>query len=126
MCDLFHPTQVGPYMIAHRVVLPPMTRLRAEQPNDMPGELMARFYAQRATKGGLLIVESTPVARNGIAYYGGPGIYLDQQIAGWKHVTDAVHEKGGRIFLQLSHSGRMSHPDIIEGEVPGWPVGRAR
>jgi len=82
---------------------------------------MARYYAQRATPGGLLIVESTPVARNGIAYYGGPGVYLDDQVAGWRKVTDAVHAKGALIFLQLSHSGRMSHPDVIEGEIPAGP-----
>jgi N-ethylmaleimide reductase len=121
MTKLFDPVRVGPYALSHRVVLAPMTRLRAEQPGDRPGELMAEFYGQRATQDGLLIAESTPVARNGIAYAGGPGAYLDSQIEGWRKVTDAVHAKGGRIFLQLSHSGRMSHPDIIEGEVPAGP-----
>jgi len=118
MSKLFEPVRVGPYALSHRVVLAPMTRLRAEQPGDLPGDLMAEFYGQRATQDGLLIAESTP---DGIAYAGGPGAYLDSQIEGWRKVTDAVHAKGGRIFLQLSHSGRMSHPDIIEGEVPAGP-----
>jgi N-ethylmaleimide reductase len=121
MSKLFTPARIGPYVLDHRIVMPPMTCMRAEQPGDMPGELMARYYAQRASKGGLLIVESTPVACNGIAYYGGPGVYLDAQVAGWRKVTDAVHAKGALIFLQLSHSGRMSHPDVIEGEIPAGP-----
>ena len=96
MSKLFEPVRVGPYALSHRVVLAPMTRLRAEQPGDLPGDLMAEFYGQRATQDGLLIAESTP---DGIAYAGGPGAYLDSQIEGWRKVTDAVHAKGGRIFL---------------------------
>lgn len=121
MTKLLESVRIGPYNLSHRVVLAPMTRLRAEQPDDRPSDLMAEFYGQRATREGLLIAESTPVARNGIAYYGGPGAYLDSQVPGWRKVTDAVHAKGGRIFLQLSHSGRMSHPDIIDGEIPAGP-----
>ena len=70
---------------------------------------------------GFMIAEAAPVSRYGIAYAGAPGIYADEQIAGWRKVTDAVHAKGARIFLQLWHSGRQSHPDIIEGRTPIGP-----
>ena len=120
MQSLFTPTQVGPYQIAHRVVLAPLTRMRSEA-GDVPGDLMVRYYAQRASKGALMIAEAAPVSRYGIAYAGAPGIYVDEQIAGWRKVTDVVHAKGARIFLQVWHSGRQSHPDIIEGRSPIGP-----
>jgi N-ethylmaleimide reductase len=88
---------------------------------DIPGELMVEYYRQRATKGGLMIAEASPVSRYGIAYAGAPGIYADEQIAGWRRVTSAVHQKGATIFLQIWHSGRQSHPDIIDGRQPIGP-----
>lgn len=120
MSKLFSPTAIGPYEIAHRVVLAPLTRMRSEA-GDVPGDLMVHYYRQRASKGGFMIAEASPVSRRGIAYAGAPGIYGDHQIAGWRRVTDAVHAAGSTIFLQLWHSGRQSHPDIIDGETPIGP-----
>ena len=108
MSKLHTSIQIGPHQISHRVVLAPLTRMRAE-PGDIPGPLMAEYYAQRTTAGGLLIGEATIAAANGNGYLGAPGLYDDSQIAGWKLVTDAVHAKGGKIFLQLYHAGRQSN-----------------
>jgi N-ethylmaleimide reductase len=106
--------QVGPHQIAHRVVLAPLTRMRAE-PGAIPGRLMAEYYAQRASEGGLLIGEATIVAPNGNGYLGAPGLYEDSQVAGWQRVTEAVHAKGGKIFLQLYHAGRQSNSQLQPG-----------
>ena len=111
MSKLFSPVKIGPFLLSHRVAMAPLTRMRAEV-GDVPGELMAEYYAQRASKGGLIIAEATVVSRNGRGYQGAPGIYADEQIAGWKKVVDAVHAKDGRIFLQLWHVGRVSHSDL--------------
>jgi len=111
MSKLFTPVRVGPFEIAHRVVLAPLTRMRAED-GAIPGELMAEYYAQRTSPGALLIGEATIAAPNGNGYLGAPGLYDDSQIAGWRRVTDAVHAKGGRIFLQLYHAGRQSNQDV--------------
>ena len=111
MSRLFAPTQVGPLELSHRVVMAPLTRMRSE-PGDMPGDLMVEYYAQRASAGGLIISEATPVSIRGYGYAGAPGIYDDRQIAGWRRVTDAVHAKGGRIVMQLWHVGRQSHVDL--------------
>ncbi|WP_394791342.1 alkene reductase [Rhodoferax sp.] len=121
MSKLFSPIQVGPYSLAHRVAMAPLTRMRAEA-GDIPGALMAAYYAQRASAGGLIVAEATVVSRTGRGYLGAPGIYADAQIAGWKLVTDAVHAKGGRIFLQLWHVGRQSHSDLQpDGAAPVAP-----
>jgi N-ethylmaleimide reductase len=114
MSKLHSTIQVGPYQIAHRVVLAPLTRMRSE-PGDVPGKLMAEYYAQRTSEGGLLIGEATITAPNGNGYLGAPGLYDDGQIAGWKEVTDAVHAKGGKIFLQLYHAGRQSNSALQPG-----------
>ncbi|MDH4612433.1 alkene reductase [Pseudomonas sp. BN102] len=111
MSKLHTNIQVGPYQIAHRVVLAPLTRMRAES-GAIPGPLMAEYYAQRTSAGGLLIGEATIAAPNGNGYLGAPGLYDDSQIAGWKLVTDAVHGKGGKIFLQLYHAGRQSNSQL--------------
>jgi N-ethylmaleimide reductase len=95
---LFSPIAVGPYELTHRVVLAPMTRLRSLQPTDTPSPMMATFYGQRASTGGLLITESASIARSARSYLGAPGIYTDEHVAGWAAVTAAVHAKGGRIF----------------------------
>src|SRR5450830_762399 len=105
---------LGPYTLSHRVVLAPLTRMRAEA-GAIPGALMAEYYAQRTSPGGLLIGEATIAAANGNGYLGAPGLYDDSQIAGWKLVTEAVHAKGGRIFLQLYHAGRQSHSQLQPG-----------
>jgi len=111
MSTLFTPTQVGPYVLQHRIVMAPLTRMRSE-PGDLPSDLMVEYYRQRATEGGLIVSEATPISRQGYGYAGAPGIYKDDQIAGWRRVTDAVHGKGGSIFLQLWHVGRQSHTDL--------------
>lgn len=111
MSSLFTPVRVGPYEISHRVVLAPLTRMRAED-GAVPGPLMAEYYAQRTSPGALLIGEATIAAPNGNGYLGAPGLYDDSQIAGWKLVTDAVHTKGGTIFLQLYHAGRQSNAEV--------------
>jgi N-ethylmaleimide reductase len=103
--------KVGAYEFAHRVVLAPLTRMRAEA-GDIPGALMAEYYGQRSSQGGLLVGEATIAAANGNGYLGAPGLYDDSQIAGWRAVTAAVHAKGGKIFLQLYHAGRQSHVDV--------------
>jgi N-ethylmaleimide reductase len=118
---LFSPVQVGPYSLSHRVVMAPLARLRSEQPGDIPGDLMAEHYGQRASEGGLVIAEATSISVPGRGDLGAPGIYSDQQVVGWKKVTDAVHAKGGRIFLQLWHVGRQSHIDMTGGVAPVAP-----
>lgn len=114
---LFTPVKLGAYELAHRVVLAPMTRLRSN-PDDSPSEMMVKFYAQRADHGNLLIMEGTSVSISGRSYYGAPGIYNDGQIPAWKKVADSVHANGGRIFLQLFHGGRQSHPGMTGGVPP--------
>jgi N-ethylmaleimide reductase len=120
MSTLFTPIAVGPHLIKHRVVMAPLTRMRTD-PGDVPGDLMVEYYSQRATDGGLLITDATAVSPLGIAYAGAPGIRNDAQTAGWKRVVDAVHAKGGRIFLQLWHAGRQAHPANIGGQTPVAP-----
>jgi N-ethylmaleimide reductase len=113
--SLFSPLQVGPYRLTHRVVMAPLTRMRAERPSLAPRPLNAEYYAQRATPGGLIIAEASPVAATGFGNPGVPGIYSESQIKGWQAVVDAVHAKGGLIFLQLWHVGRVSHSSFQPG-----------
>jgi N-ethylmaleimide reductase len=113
--SLFSPLQVGPYKLSHRVVMAPLTRMRAERPSLAPRPLNAEYYAQRATPGGLIIAEASPVMATGFGSSGVPGIYSEQQIAGWRKVVDAVHAKGGVIVLQLWHVGRVSHSSFQPG-----------
>jgi N-ethylmaleimide reductase len=121
MSKLFTPTQVGPYKLSHRVVMAPLTRMRSNR-GDIPSDLMVEYYTQRASKGGLIISEATPVSTRGNGYAGAPGIYSDTQIAGWQRVTNAVHAKGGHIFQQLWHVGRQSHVDLQpNGDAPVAP-----
>src|SRR5271170_885752 len=114
---LFSPLKVGPYQLKHRVVLAPLTRMRAAKPSLAPRPLNARYYAQRATPGGLIIAEASPVMATGFGSPGVPGIYSEAQIKGWRQVVDAVHAKGGVIFLQLWHVGRVSHSSFQPGGV---------
>jgi len=113
--SLFSPLQVGPYRLTHRVVMAPLTRMRAERPSLAPRPLNAEYYAQRATLGGLIIAEASPVMPSGHGNPGVPGIYSEAQIEGWRAVVDAVHAKGGLIFLQLWHVGRVSHSSFQPG-----------
>ncbi len=116
--NLFSPVQLGAYTLPNRIVMAPMTRLRAV--NSIPNSLMATYYAQRASAG-LIITECTMVSPLSNGYMNCPGIYSPEQIEGWKQVTSAVHAKGGKIFLQLWHSGRVSHPALLNGEFPVAP-----
>src|SRR5258707_15263117 len=113
--SLFSPLKLGRYQLKHRLVLAPLTRMRAEKPSLAPRPLNAEYYAQRATPGGLLIAEASPVIATGFGNPGVPGIYTEQQVAGWRKVVDAVHAKGGVIFLQLWHVGRVSHSSFQPG-----------
>jgi N-ethylmaleimide reductase len=115
--SLFSPLEIGPYRLKHRVVMAPLTRMRAAKPSLAPRPLNAEYYGQRATPGGLLIAEASPVAATGFGSPGVPGIYSDAQIEGWRKVVDAVHAKGGLIFLQLWHVGRVSHSSFQPGGV---------
>jgi N-ethylmaleimide reductase len=113
--SLFSPTNVGPYRLAHRVVMAPLTRMRAAKPSLAPRPLNAEYYAQRATPGGLIIAEASPVSATAFGNPGVPGIYTEPQTKGWSAVVDAVHAKGGFIFLQLWHVGRVSHSSLQPG-----------
>jgi N-ethylmaleimide reductase len=103
--------------LKNRVVMAPMTRSRATGKGSIPNDLMAEYYAQRATAG-LIISEGSPISPRAVGYINTPGIYTKEQIEGWKNITKAVHEKDGKIFVQLWHVGRMSHPDFHNGQLP--------
>ena len=120
--SLFSPLQLGPYRLEHRVVLAPLTRMRADRASFAPRPLNAEYYAQRATPGGLLIAEASPVMVTGRGNPATPGIYSQAQIKGWRAVVEAVHARGGLIFLQLWHVGRVSHSSFQpEGRAPVAP-----
>jgi len=117
---LFEPYTLGSLTLSNRVVLAPLTRNRAGA-GFVPSEFAATYYSQRASAG-LLIAEATQISQQGQGYQDTPGIYSQAQIDGWRKVTDAVHAKGGRIFLQLWHVGRVSHTDLQEnGAAPVAP-----
>ena len=111
MNPLLTPLRVGDLELPSRVLMAPLTRTRASQPGDVPSELNAEYYAQRAGAG-LIISEASQISPQGKGYAFTPGIHSDEQVAGWTLVTDAVHAKGGRIVLQLWHVGRISHVDL--------------
>lgn len=107
--DLFSPIEVAGLTLPHRIVMAPLTRSRAAQPGNVPSEMNATYYTQRAGAA-LIISEATQISQQGQGYAWTPGIHSGEQIAGWKEVADQVHQNGGRIFLQLWHVGRVSHP----------------
>lgn len=113
MPDLFSPVRLGPYALPNRIVMAPMTRNRAG-PGETPTALMATYYAQRASAG-LIVTEGTQITPEGQGYPGTPGIHSPAQVAGWRAVVDAVHARGGKIFCQLWHVGRVSHPLLQPG-----------
>jgi N-ethylmaleimide reductase len=115
--SLFSPLKIGPYQLKHRLVMAPLTRMRAAKPSLAPRPLNVEYYVQRTTPGGLIIAEASPVMVTSFGSPGVPGIYTEQQIAGWREVVDAVHAKGGVIFLQLWHVGRVSHSSFQPGGV---------
>ncbi|MCP3459940.1 MULTISPECIES: alkene reductase [unclassified Bradyrhizobium] len=105
---LYEPYQLGPISLANRFVMAPLTRNRAAPGTFVPSPLAADYYAQRASAG-LLVTEASQISQQGQGYQDTPGIYSKDQVAGWRKVTDRVHERGGRIFIQLWHVGRISH-----------------
>lgn len=116
---LFDPFDLAGLTLSNRIVMAPLTRNRAGD-GLTPSPLAAEYYAQRASAG-LIITEATQVSKQAQGYQDTPGIYTPEQIAGWRKVTDAVHAKGGRIFVQLWHVGRVSHVDLHDGEAPVAP-----
>ncbi len=111
--SLLQAVTLGPYRLANRCVMAPLTRSRAGKGN-VPTALNASYYAQRASAG-LIISEASQISPQGVGYPGTPGIHSPEQVAGWRAVVDAVHAKGGRIFLQFWHVGRISHPSLQPG-----------
>lgn len=119
MSALFQPLKAGAVTLPNRILMAPLTRCRAED-DHVPGDLMATHYAQRASAG-LLIAEATMAMEGNSAFWHEPGIHSAAQVAGWKHVTDAVHKADGRIFLQVWHGGRACHPLLNNGAQPVAP-----
>jgi 2,4-dienoyl-CoA reductase-like NADH-dependent reductase (Old Yellow Enzyme family) len=119
MSNLFDPLKLGPYVLPNRILMAPLTRSRAGS-KRIPNALMAEYYSQRATAG-LIISEATSVTPMGVGYADTPGIWSVEQTEGWRNVTKAVHEAGGRIFVQLWHVGRISDPIFLDGALPVAP-----
>lgn len=117
---LFTPTHIGPTTLKHRIVMAPMTRQRSHWPSNVPNELQVEYYTQRSSEGGLIIAEGTAVSHRGHGGKGSPGLWTKDQVIGWRRVTDAVHAKGGLMFAQLWHAGRLSHVST-SGETPVAP-----
>src|SRR3954464_6959565 len=118
---LFETYKLGPITLANRLVMAPLTRNRAAPGTFVPSPLAADYYGQRASAG-LLITEASHVSQQGQGYQDTPGIYSKEQVAGWHKVTDQVHQRGGKIFIQLWHVGRISHVDLqANGAAPGAP-----
>jgi N-ethylmaleimide reductase len=117
---LFSPITIGSISLKHRLVMPPLTRLRSN-PDDSVSDMMVEHYAQRASDGGLIIIESANVSIQARGYIGAPGLYLDSHIDGYRRIADAIHAKGGRVVAQLVHCGRTSHSDISGGRPPVGP-----
>jgi N-ethylmaleimide reductase len=121
MTGLFDSLKVGDITINNRIIMAPLTRMRSKQPNNIPYELNAEYYSQRADAG-LIISEATQISQQGQGYPATPGIHSVQQVEGWKKVTKAVHDNNGKIFLQLWHVGRISHPSHQpDGKLPVAP-----
>ncbi|CAL8476715.1 alkene reductase [Caballeronia sp. S22] len=119
MSTLFDPLKLGALTLKNRIIMAPLTRQRAGV-ERVPNALMAQYYADRASAG-LILSEATSVTPQGVGYADTPGIWSDEQVEGWKLVTKAVHDAGGKIFLQLWHVGRVSDPVFLNGELPVAP-----
>lgn len=120
MPSLFDPITIGDLQFPNRIIMAPLTRCRTEDDRRIPNEMMAEYYAQRASAG-FILTEATAVTPMGVGYPNTPGIWSPEQIAGWKLTTKAVHDKGGKILLQLWHVGRISDPFYLKGELPVAP-----
>ena len=119
MPSLFDPVQLGSVSLRNRIVMAPMTRTRASE-GRVPNDLMRQYYSQRAGAG-LILSEATSISPQGVGYPNTPGIWSSAQVDGWRKITAAVHDKGGKIFLQLWHVGRVSDPEHLNGEIPVAP-----
>ncbi|OLS59405.1 alkene reductase [Pseudomonas putida] len=119
MTTLFDPITLGDLELPNRIIMAPLTRCRADE-GRVPNALMAEYYVQRASAG-LILSEATSIMPMGVGYPDTPGIWSNDQVRGWTNVTKAVHAAGGRIFLQLWHVGRISHPSYLNGELPVAP-----
>ncbi len=120
MSKLFQKTNLKNLDLHNRVVMAPMTRARTSQPGNIPNEMMAKYYTQRATAG-LIISEATQISDDSQGYSFTPGVYTDEQVKGWQPVTKAVKGEGAAMFCQLWHVGRVSHPTFQQGELPIAP-----
>ncbi len=118
--SLLKPISLHGLQLKNRIAMAPMTRSRADNPEKAPTDIHVTYYRQRAGAG-LIISEASQISEQATGYINTPGIYTAAQMAGWKKVTEAVHEEGGKIFLQLWHVGRMSHPDFLNGSLPVAP-----
>src|SRR5579863_1638693 len=114
---LFTPHRLGDLDLPNRIVMAPLTRMRAHPTDHTPTELQAEYYAQRASAG-LIVAEATAISPDGFGWADTPGLWSAEQVRGWRRVTDAVHAAGGRIIAQLWHTGAISHPDLRGGARP--------
>src|SRR5271166_976982 len=117
MSPLFTPHRTGDLDLPNRIVMAPLTRMRAGSDDHVPTALQAEYYAQRATAG-LIVTEGVAISPDGFGWADTPGLWTEEQIRGWRRVTNAVHAAGGRIVAQLWHTGAMSHPDLRGGALP--------
>lgn len=120
MANLFDPITIGDLTLKNRIIMAPLTRARAIGGARVPNALMAKYYEQRASAG-LILSEATSVTPQGVGYADTPGLWSDEQVEGWKEVTAAVHKAGGVIFAQLWHVGRISDPELLNGDAPVAP-----
>ncbi len=114
---LFMPYRMGDLDLPNRIVMAPLTRMRAQSHDHVPTALQAEYYAQRASAG-LIIAEATAISPEGFGWADTPGLWTEEQVRGWRRVTDAVHSAGGRIIAQLWHTGAISHPELLDGAQP--------
>ena len=119
MLKILEKIQIGNLELKNRVIMAPLTRMRSN-PNGVPSDMNVEHYKQRASAG-LIIAESTSISEHGVGYVNAPGIYNQEQVIGWRKVTDAVHKNGGKIFLQILHVGRITHSDFLNGKLPVAP-----
>ena len=117
---LLEPIRLGEVELPNRIIMASMTRARTNNHDFVPNALQAQYYAQRSSAG-LILTEGTWPSREGVGFINVPGLYTQEQAEAWRGVTDAVHEAGGRIFVQLGHVGSSSHPDLLDGDLPLAP-----
>ncbi len=118
---LLQPFTIDGLQLNNRIVMAPMTRSRAKNPEKLVTDELQGVYYQQRSSAGLIITEGSQVSERAVGYINTPGIYSKKQVEGWKHITNRVHKKGGKIFIQLWHVGRISHPDFHNGELPLAP-----